>query len=335
LYNFTTNLGRIGVDLFFVLSGFLVSGLLFKEYQKYGDVRPARFLIRRGFKIYPLFWLAIFVFWLINYYNNIPISYPRLIAEFFFLQNYVSGWGYAINHVSWSLAIEEHFYIGLAIILPILFRKKLISRENDINNFRVERTIILIMVCCLSLRIISNILFPYLHGRNYTMTHLRIDSLLAGVLVSYWYYFKEEYLIYFYEKHKKLLIPVALLLLSFSPFIPHRNSFFAMTFGFTFLWAGFSLILIYFIQNKNIETILDKLFSKRIVFVVSKIGYYSYSIYLVHTFINDYFEKYFIEQKFLNFIVCNSVSILIGMIISKYIEYYFLSLRDKWYPARK
>src|SRR5271168_36950 len=49
--------GWIGVDLFFVLSGFLVSGLLFREYARYGDVRAGRFLLRRGLKIYPAFYV--------------------------------------------------------------------------------------------------------------------------------------------------------------------------------------------------------------------------------------------------------------------------------------
>ena len=52
------NMGWIGVDLFFVLSGFLVSGLLFKEYLKYGNINAKLFLIRRGFKIYPIFYLT-------------------------------------------------------------------------------------------------------------------------------------------------------------------------------------------------------------------------------------------------------------------------------------
>src|SRR4029078_2606024 len=51
--------GGYGVDLFFVLSGFLVSGLLFSEYKRYGKINPGRFLIRRGFKIYPSFYFFI------------------------------------------------------------------------------------------------------------------------------------------------------------------------------------------------------------------------------------------------------------------------------------
>jgi len=52
LFSFLKTMGWIGVDLFFVLSGFLISGLLFKEFQKFGAINPKLFLIRRGFKIY-------------------------------------------------------------------------------------------------------------------------------------------------------------------------------------------------------------------------------------------------------------------------------------------
>ena len=45
--------GWVGVDLFFVLSGFLISGLLFSDYQKYGEIRLKRFWVRRAFRIIP------------------------------------------------------------------------------------------------------------------------------------------------------------------------------------------------------------------------------------------------------------------------------------------
>src|SRR3954452_19313690 len=51
--------GWVGVDLFFVLSGFLISGLLFSEFEKTGTINLKRFWIRRGFKIYPPFYALI------------------------------------------------------------------------------------------------------------------------------------------------------------------------------------------------------------------------------------------------------------------------------------
>ena len=137
--------GTDAVHLFFVLSGFLVSGLLFKEYIKFGNVRPVHFLIRRGFKIYPVFWLALILFLCIKQYEGSPVSWFRFISEILFLQNYVNGWGYAINGVSWSLAIEEHFYFGLALIFPYVISKNWLRVKNNIQSKKPESIIIAIM----------------------------------------------------------------------------------------------------------------------------------------------------------------------------------------------
>ena len=51
--------GWTGVDLFFVLSGFLISGLLFREFERTGRISHVRFLIRRGFRIYPPLWFLL------------------------------------------------------------------------------------------------------------------------------------------------------------------------------------------------------------------------------------------------------------------------------------
>src|SRR6476620_3973805 len=108
LISYTGTMGWIGVDLFFVLSGFLVSGLLFSEYKKFGDIDPKRFLIRRGFKIYPAFYFSVFIsasllyFW--PHLSFFPGSHllvlnsngilAGLAIEAFFLQSYFFGfWG--------------------------------------------------------------------------------------------------------------------------------------------------------------------------------------------------------------------------------------------------
>ena len=94
--------GWIGVDIFFVLNGFLVAGLLFEEHKKTGNTRIGRFLIRRGLKIYPAFWAMILVTVLVEHSNVATI-----VNELLFIQNYRSGlWTH-----TWSLAVEEHFYL--------------------------------------------------------------------------------------------------------------------------------------------------------------------------------------------------------------------------------
>ncbi len=79
--NNTHNAGWIGVDLFFVLSGFLVSGLLFREYIQHQKINAKLFLIRRGFKIYPLFYLALLITIIIELSLGHKISKRPLLSE--------------------------------------------------------------------------------------------------------------------------------------------------------------------------------------------------------------------------------------------------------------
>src|ERR1700754_2595070 len=81
LSSYTTNLGWIGVDLFFVLSGFLVSGLLFKEYMRYGKINPGRFLIQRGFKIYPIYFLTYPLYMLFMFYKTGALTFSGVISD--------------------------------------------------------------------------------------------------------------------------------------------------------------------------------------------------------------------------------------------------------------
>lgn len=103
--------GWSGVDLFFVLSGFLVTGLLFNERRKRGRADVARFLVRRAFKIYPSFWAleaATAVFFAATGERS---RLTQWACELLFLQNY----GPSIWSHTWSLAVEEHFYLLLAL----------------------------------------------------------------------------------------------------------------------------------------------------------------------------------------------------------------------------
>jgi peptidoglycan/LPS O-acetylase OafA/YrhL len=327
-------MGWIGVDLFFVLSGFLVSGLLFKEFQKFGSIKPKLFLIRRGFKIYPIFYLTALLYAFPKVFLH-KLEFTKLFYEMAFIQNYALGWGY-LYPGSWSLAVEEHFYFSLVLVLWLIFNKRIMSfevKENQFSNF--EKLLFFILILILGLRIFSNIYFPDENVRNTTMSHLRIDSLLFGVLIAYWYYFKFDKLSNFYQKYKAILLILAFAMLSFTPFIEQLESFFVRTIGFTMLYLSFGIILIHFLIDKNINTQINRLFSTIIVNFISKIGFCSYSIYVIHSFVINWIGFFLpIKNRFLAFAVVFSISVIAGFIMTFRIEKLFLNFRDNYFPSR-
>lgn len=336
LFSFTTYMGWIGVDLFFVLSGFLVSGLLFKEYIKFGNIKPKLFLIRRGFKIYPIYFLS-YLIYLIPKILIDKFSWQGLIGDLTFTQNYVTGWGYAYE-ASWSLAVEEHFYFLLVFFLMFGLRydKNLLKSDTNQQSKSIEKTVVVVLITVLMLRILSNFLFPNQDIRNFTMTHLRIDSLLFGVLISYLFYFRKQYLEKVFAKNAILMYIICFLGLIWTPFIDPVPSFFVKTFGFSFLYIAFGILLLIFLLKANINLMLNTFFTAKAVNFVSKIGYSSYSIYIIHSFVIKACRVLFKEDfnHYLFFIIASTISVIAGMIMTYKIENYFLSLRNKYYPSR-
>jgi peptidoglycan/LPS O-acetylase OafA/YrhL len=332
VFHFTQRMGWIGVDLFFVLSGFLVSGLLFREYQKVGQIYPGRFLIRRGFKIYPIYYL-LYPLYLGLIFRYGVFSGKGILADLFFVQNYVSGWGYAFT-ASWSLAVEEHFYVGFSLLLWLLIRQRWVVLNVNEKGFRFDYFIVLCMLGALVWRSWLN-LGPFEVG-FFTHTHLRIDSLLAGVWISYAYYFRKEFLENLYKNYISKYWVNTPLLLAFTPFIEPESSPFVLSIGFTMLYLAFGQVLVIFLMNPQINTQLDRWLGRRVVHWVSQIGFCSYSIYLIHMFVNIIFAKWgILTSPALLFVATSLCSIGLGYLLTYRIELYFLQIRDRYFPAIK
>jgi len=340
VWEYTTNMGWIGVDLFFVLSGFLVSGLLFKEFQSTGTVCPGRFLLRRGFKIYPLYFLF-YPLYLVPFIQQDILNWKGVLSEISFTQNYIWGWGYAFG-AGWSLAIEEHFYFGFALLWWWGLRSGKFTRPDSLAAKPALRSpvalLLTVLVLCLLMRFASNLLFPAQVARHFTMTHLRIDSLLAGVLVAYLYYFRQPQLRQFYEKSRSYLWIPALAAIAWTPFINPEPSFFVRTIGFTLLYSSFATVLFYFIISPDITTNLKKIVTSPLFRFVAFTGRCSYAIYIIHPFVNYAYGSFIVSRGIhtsllLNLAISSCISIGAGALLTITIEKYFLGLRERLVPA--
>lgn len=124
--------GFLGVDIFFVLSGYLITSLLLKEFDRTEQVNLGNFYIRRGLRLLPALLLVIACVSIFSWLRPTPLSArfdtAGLLSALFYISNWQSaihGSGYmgVLNH-TWSLAIEEQFYLlWPAILLFMLARK--------------------------------------------------------------------------------------------------------------------------------------------------------------------------------------------------------------------
>lgn len=325
--------GWIGVDLFFVLSGFLVSGLLFTEYQKHGKVRVKRFLIRRGFKIYPPF----YTLWFTTIFLVIVVARSKipgrvLISESLFGQNYGPAfWGH-----TWSLAVEEHFYLLLAAAVFFLVR----NAKGGTNPFvYIPRTALFVGLLLLGLRVLTAIyVVPYSLKTHQYPTHLRLDSLLFGVLLSYYHHFHHEAFSAWVKRYWKLIAIGSFLFIS-SCLLFDQSSFFMSTIGYTLLYLGFGGILLVsfysFFEVPRLFRASWNLVGTSLAFI----GIHSYSIYLWHLPVANWgfmaFHHFFRPLNYkLEFLLYLVASLGVGVLMAKLVERPSLWIRERFYPSR-
>ena len=241
--------GWAGVDIFFVLSGFLVGGLLIKERLTRGSINSRRFILRRAFKIWPQYYFFLAVMLALH-----PRAVRSYIGNLLNIQNYT---GTPLQH-TWSLAVEEHFYLILVALLAVVVMAKLSTRSLAIVLALAATTVTLYRTLAV------------FHGeQNYYRTHLRIDALLFGVLLAIIYHHRPRFFARLQQPRWLLaMVPGAAIIST------HWQSPFARSLGiFAADAAGVALLLLFYRHRPH------RSFAFR---ATSTIGLYSYGVYLWH-----------------------------------------------------
>ena len=193
--------GFIGVDLFFVLSGFLVTNVMLAEHRTTGSIQLRRFYARRVRRLLPAALIAIVLICLLA-----SVTEPRLVAMSFVNDArssllYVANWnflGASTNYFAddvnkspflhfWSLAIEEQFYFAFPLLLVVLtkFAKPLKKFKNLIFGIGA------LFVVSLALQIFTQQSNPM---RAYYATDTRVYQLAAGALLAVFLLRRNEHL---------------------------------------------------------------------------------------------------------------------------------------------
>ncbi|HEU0065092.1 MAG TPA: acyltransferase, partial [Flavisolibacter sp.] len=248
-YFITTSIGQlgwVGVEMFFVLSGFLITGILLKA-KEYPETYFRFFYIRRALRILPFYFLFLISFYvIINVFNRtglLEYYTHNWWCYFLFVQNWlfaIKGLPdeYYLNHL-WSLSVEEQFYIIWPFIIYYIPGKYLL-------NFLVSFASI---VCII--RIILWFRYPYDIGIYYCNTFTRIDSICLGCILAATGGIKRKYVSRTLQLICFTVIVAAIIAFQDTYF---TNPFFA-TIGYTLIAFFFFLLLGSYIKSRRISFI--------------------------------------------------------------------------------
>lgn len=331
VFPFLNKIGWTGVSLFFVLSGYLISCLLFKELTKHGKLNIKLFYIRRGFKIYPGFYFFIFcsfatliILYLITGHRADRLYFKNVIVELFFVQNYFHGLWYH----TWSIAVEEHFYLIFPIILYLSSYER-IRRTKVFFGSAISLILLVLIFRIINFRLNQN----FEIYRDTFNTHLRFDGFIFGIIIGYDQFFNESKIKNLVYRYK--IITILIMIAFFLPVLLfYMESPINYIFGFTSVSISFALLILLSLDLKY------KQFNSPLARLFIFIGTCSYAIYLWQGYIISFVMRGIEEILHINpfgaidFLLFVIISVLTGWFFTHYLENFFLEIRQRKFPSK-
>lgn len=310
--------GWMGVDLFFVLSGFLITGILVESKQKENYFK--NFYARRTLRIFPVYYLILLIllFILPAITSNLPEGYDYFLHRKWFYVLYfqnnlfaIDGWppNEMLSHL-WSLAIEEQFYLFWPLV--VFF-------------FNKNQTIIFAIIV-----IVFNIFMRYQHPDvpfAYCSSAARFDGLLIGGLLAIMIRFHRDLL----EKFTLPVFIICSLALGYafwnSQWKLTNSNYYLIRWGYTVIDIFWACIMVFSFSANKIYNWANPMYESRFLRFFGKL---SYGLYLYHMIVFGFFAKSLV-QFFHNLNMPNvnehgievSMSVLFITITISYISFTF------------
>ena len=336
--------GKMGVNLFFVLSGFLISYLLFSEKQKTGTIALKKFYIRRILRIWPLYLayglaliLAAPMFFKLLGIQTDFIGSREIITNIIFLVFFAVNiqltfftYNKGIVEILWSVCVEEQFYLVWPLLVKKFFGK-------------MARLIIILFAFALVSKIILHILHLYFGLDrdfmllfDYVMLPNKVQLFAAGMAMAYLHFNKELYTGFRTFIQQKwfqwLVLLVTLVFVACNNFVlpVNSNAYYYLTDYISAILFG---LLIYNVVQDNAVLNLE-------YDIFRTLGRISYGIYLFHppvcrlviTFMVKVLKipNSFFAYDILYFILATAATAGLAWLYYEFFEKRFLKLKDKF-----
>jgi peptidoglycan/LPS O-acetylase OafA/YrhL len=328
------NLGKSSVHLFFVLSGFLITFLLFQEKQKNGKIHIKKFYLRRIYRIWPLYYLIMVIGFIVIPYIA-DFSYFESVSDL--LRTVKNTDNYTTTNTllylsflpqfakpvlgiaqSWSIGIEEQFYLFIPLALHLLTKTWFLR---------------LLIAGLISYVIASIIAFGYYDYENILykiFKYFKIQYLTIGAIGGYCYFFHSEYI----KKRtsSKYIYILLILSIGFLMSVP----VFSLRIQEFLLSLGFIVLILMTINTNNSISLRNN--------ILAYFGKISYGIYMYHPFViflvmplvNKFVANHtqgaIIYNVILYLLTC-ILTIIVSILSYKYIESKFIKIKDNKYKA--
>lgn len=302
-------LGNQGVSLFFVLSGFVISRILYNTISNNNYFK--QFYIRRILRIFPLYYFSLFIYNLLDYlYSKDSVNIFNYSYHYLYLQNFARtfNWDFRGPGHFWSLAVEEHFYLIWPLVIYLVYKYS----KNFIKHIYITLAIIIFLA------LFTRFLLLLSDLEVNVLTFARIDQLAFGGVLALLEKNKSKY---FSPKFAKICIFLGIMWVVICFVSNDFMSNLIKHYAFGILFFGIILYSI-FTKSKLIIFILNNR-------VIQYLGKISYGIYVWHMiFIVLGFHKNE-ELDILNIAIGISFTLILSALSYHFLELPFLKMKER------
>lgn len=280
-----------GVDIFLVISGYLITGMLLRQIDAIGHIRMSNFYFRRFLRLTPVYYVVIGIYVLINGPNI-----HNIWANLLYISNFLPYDEQAMNW-TWSLAIEEQFYLLYPLLLGLVMKHS--PRPLFWLWFSYGLSFVICFAIIMSDEVIRNtpgseiVANPKAHAHHFSVLYdnlyTRYGALVAGALAAYYQHYHRERVRAFYASPAGTVLGYAavasIVLLMVVPVLTKTFDdwkIFAIIYQTTarnIYSAGIAILIMVSMETGGLAAVLRKIFGHPAWYPIAQL---SYSMYLLH-----------------------------------------------------